>query len=64
MQSYSKCRNISYQPLLVSLLWSPTISGTFEMDQFQRPHDQEAIFAPKFTFSSLEHNVMIAAESS
>ena len=64
LQSYSKYRDSSYQPLLVSLLWYRPINGTFAMGKFQRLHDQDENLAQKFAFSSLEHNVMIAAEPS
>ena len=45
LQSYSKYRDSSYQPLLVSLLWYRPINGTFAMGRFQQLYDQDEIFA-------------------
>ena len=63
-QSYSKCCDISYQPLLVSLLWSPTISDTFEMDEFRQLHDQDEILAQNYIFIPGAQCNDIALESS
>ena len=60
-QNRPVCHNPDSQCSLVNFLWFQVICGSIIMVRFQRLNDSDKILETFFTFLSLEHKIMKAA---